>query len=219
MNLSDRLLTGCDQLGLSLTASQQNSMLSYLEQLAKWNRHFNLTAIRDPEDMLIKHILDSLAVAAYAQADNALDVGTGAGLPGIPLAILYPQQSWTLLDSNSKKTRFLVQVKAELKLDNVEVQHTRIEALNNPSGYQVITSRAFSSLLDFVSKCSQYVAPGGRLLAMKGQRPDQEIEAIAGEGLSCRLIPVNVPYLAEARHLVELQRQPVVSADEETSIG
>ncbi|MEE2732167.1 MAG: 16S rRNA (guanine(527)-N(7))-methyltransferase RsmG [Pseudomonadota bacterium] len=201
-----RLASGCEQLGLSLTDAQQQTLRAYLENLLKWNRAYNLTAIRDPDEMVIKHLLDSLSIVPHVQGQNILDVGTGPGLPGIPAAICDPHRHWTLIDSNGKKTRFLVQMKAELKLDNLSVIKGRIEAVPASQRYDTITSRALASLQSFVGVCLPLLEDRGELLAMKGLVPHGEIEALQSPGLEIRIETLNVPYLHEERHLIVVKR-------------
>lgn len=144
---ADELARGADELGVALDADKQRQLLAYLALLIKWNKAYNLTAVRDPDEMVSRHLLDSLSIVPYAEAgDNWLDVGSGGGMPGVPLAILFPEKRLTLLDSNGKKTRFLTQVKLELKLANLEVVHSRVEAFRPESPFDGIVSRAFSSL-------------------------------------------------------------------------
>jgi len=203
---AQRLAAGCEQLGLNLDSVQLQKIRQYLENLLKWNKAYNLTAIRDPDDMVIKHLLDSLSIVPHVQGHNILDVGTGPGLPGIPASICDEHRHWTLIDSNGKKTRFLVQMKAELKLKNVAVIKGRIEAVPTNQRFDVITSRAFSSLQDFVSVCLPLLQEGGELLAMKGQIPHEEIELLQDQQLNIHIEPLKVPYLNEERHLIVVQR-------------
>ncbi|MAY34927.1 MAG: 16S rRNA (guanine(527)-N(7))-methyltransferase RsmG, partial [Spongiibacteraceae bacterium] len=165
----DILERGLRTLELELSEQQRDLLMRYLALLVKWNRAYNLTAIRDPEEMVTKHLLDSLAVAPFVSGERLLDVGTGAGLPGIPLAIVYPDKLFELLDSNGKKTRFLVQVVADLALPNVTVHHKRIESGELAPVFDGILSRAFASLADMTRDCGPLLAEGGELLAMKGQ--------------------------------------------------
>lgn len=203
---AQRLATGCEQLGLNLNPDQLRKIRQYLENLLKWNKAYNLTAIRDPEDMVIKHLLDSLALVPHVRGGNILDVGTGPGLPGIPASICDSSRNWTLIDSNGKKTRFLLQMKAELKLDNVTVIKGRIEAVSTSQRYDTITSRAFSSLQNFVGVCLPLLEEGGELLAMKGQIPHDEISQLQQQALDIHIEPLKVPYLHEERHLIVVKR-------------
>lgn len=203
---AQRLAVGCEQLGLNLNSEQLQKIRRYLENLLKWNQAYNLTAIRDPDDMVIKHLLDSLSIVPHIKGQNILDVGTGPGLPGVPASICDEHRQWILIDSNGKKTRFLVQMKAELKLDNVTVIKGRIESVPNSQRYDTITSRAFASLEDFVSVCLPLLQEGGELLAMKGQIPHEEIELLKDQQLNIHIEPLKVPYLHEERHLIVVQR-------------
>ena len=211
-SLENRLQRGCDALGLQCDAGQRQQLLAYLQLLHKWNAAYNLTAVRDPAQMVTRHLLDSLAVAPHLPAGNAIDVGTGAGLPGVPLAILFPQRQFALLDSNGKKTRFLFQVKTALSLDNMQVHHQRVESFQPSGYYDVVLSRAYASLRDMVSSCRHLLGPGGRFLAMKGSLDPGELEQVAA---SCEVLAVHalaVPGLDEQRHLLELALRQVVAA-------
>ena len=211
-SLENRLQRGCAALGLECDAGQRQQLLDYLQLLHKWNAAYNLTAVRDPALMVTRHLLDSLAVAPYLPAGKAIDVGTGAGLPGVPLAILFPQRQFALLDSNGKKTRFLFQVKTALSLDNMQVHHQRVESFQPSGYYDVVLSRAYASLRDMVSSCRHLLAPGGRFLAMKGSLNPGELEQVAA---SCEVLAVHalaVPGLDEQRHLLELALRQVVAA-------
>lgn len=195
------------QLGLHLSSAQLATLARYLDNLNKWNRAYNLTAIRDLDEMVVKHLLDSLSLVPHIKGKNILDVGTGPGLPGIPGAICDPDRHWTLVDSNGKKTRFLVQMKAELQLANLSVIKGRIEAVPPNQRYDVITSRAFSSLDNFVSVCLPLLDEGGELLAMKGLVPDDEIARLQAQNLDIEIRPLEVPYLHEERHLIVVKRR------------
>jgi len=202
-----RLASGCDQLGLSLSPPQLEKIRDYLGNLLKWNKAYNLTAIRDPGDMVVKHLLDSLAIHHHLTGDAILDVGTGPGLPGIPMSICDPDRHWTLIDSNGKKTRFLIQMKAELMLQNLDVVKGRIETLPDTTLFDAITSRAFSSLPDFVDVCLPLLKPGGSLLAMKGVVPTEEIGQLDQTQLKIDVIALNVPFLHEERHLIVVKQK------------
>jgi 16S rRNA (guanine527-N7)-methyltransferase len=202
--LHTELQRGCAALGIALDSRQETQLLDYLELLHKWNGAYNLTAVRDPEKMVTRHLLDSLAVAGHLQGDRVVDVGTGAGLPGIPLAIVYPQRGFSLLDSNGKKTRFLFQVKTALGLDNMQVHHERVESFRPSEPYDAVLSRAFASLADMVAGCRHLLADNGRFFAMKGTYPEQELADLdpAYEVIAVHLL--EVPGLSEQRHLAEL---------------
>jgi 16S rRNA (guanine527-N7)-methyltransferase len=204
----EELTQGATLLGVELSEAQQAQLLAYLALLHKWNKAYNLTAVRDPAEMVSRHLLDSLSVAPHVQQGGArwLDVGSGGGMPGIPLAILFPERSFTLLDSNGKKTRFLTQVKLELKLTNVEVVHSRVEQFRPQQPFTGITSRAFSSLNDFASWTRHLGDPGTRWLAMKGVQPDDELQALPADfQLECCLV-LKVPGCQGQRHLLILRR-------------
>jgi len=202
--LLNRLQRGCDALGLALEPGQAEQLIAYLQLLLKWNSAYNLTAVRDPAQMVTRHLLDSLAVAPHLRGQNLLDVGTGAGLPGIPLAILYPQRPVSVLDSNGKKTRFLFQVKTGLCLDNMLVHHARVESFRSPALYDAVLSRAFASLADMVAACRHLLAPQGCFLAMKGAYPAQELAQLAPVYAVTAVHELSIPGLDEQRHLVEL---------------
>lgn len=202
--LEGLLNQGLQQMGLSFGEHSKNQLIAYVELLSKWNAAYNLTAVRDPRDMIIKHVLDSLSILPWVSGTKILDVGTGAGIPGIPLAICLPNTQWTLLDSNSKKTRFLRQVVSELKLSNVKVSHSRIEQFGGVE-FDQITCRAFASLRDFYMGIKTLFTEHAELLAMKGIDPVREIDEL--EGL-CRIkdtVKLSVPFLDEERHLVIIQ--------------
>lgn len=200
--LEKTLLEGIGSLGLTLTPHQQAALLDYLALLQKWNRAYNLTAIRDPRQMLIKHLLDSLSIAPHLRGEDFLDVGTGAGLPGIPLAVVFPQRQFQLLDSNGKKTRFLIEAKARLGLENVSVHCRRIEDFAGLQLFDGVISRAFSSLSEMALHCAPLLSPQGRLYAMKGQYPAQELSQLAKHFIVDGCHSLSVPGLDEARHLL-----------------
>jgi 16S rRNA (guanine527-N7)-methyltransferase len=199
-----RLQQGCDDLQLSLGSDQRARLIDYVALLSKWNTAYNLTAVREEADMVTRHLLDSLAIAPFLAGQRVLDVGTGAGLPGVPMAILFPQREFHLLDSNGKKTRFLFQVKTALRLDNMVVHQARVQSFRVVEPFDAVLSRAFASLQDMMHGCRHLVAPEGRLLAMKGAYPAQELDAIGQEGAQVVVHPLVVPGLGEHRHLVEI---------------
>jgi 16S rRNA (guanine527-N7)-methyltransferase len=175
--------------------------------LEKWNRSFNLTAVEGTATMVSHHLLDSLSILPFISGDYLLDVGSGAGLPGLPLAVACPQARVVLLDSNGKKTRFMQQAVLELKLPNVSVVKSRIEEYRPERAFDTVISRAFSSLLEFVRVSRAACGPQTRLLAMKGLYPGEELEGLAGTGYSAEITRLNVPGLAAERHLVLIEKQ------------
>lgn len=196
---------------LALPVELQPPLAHYLEELQRWNSAYNLTAVRDPAEMVVRHLLDSLAILPHVEACMAtaeprlLDVGAGAGLPGIPLAIARPQWALSLLDSNGKKARFLRHVQRSLALPQVQVIEGRIEQLDPAAPYPLIVSRAFASLADFVRLSARALAPGGRWLAMKAHVSDEELAAIPPTVAVETIHPIEVPGLREARKLVVLR--------------
>lgn len=201
--LRERLTSGCTALGLELPPSSIDRLLDYIALLDKWNQAYNLTAVRDPGEMVTRHLLDSLAVAPHLAGQRIIDVGTGAGLPGIPLAILFPERRFVLLDSNGKKTRFLVQAKASLGLDNVTVIHSRVEEYRPEEPFDTVIARAFAALTDILTLCRHLVADEGAVLAMKGGAA--EAEMVPAGFRVAELIALNVPGLAhEKRHLIRV---------------
>lgn len=203
--LGQQLHLGAQKLKIELSEAQLQALLSYLQLLIKWNKAYNLTAIREPERMVSLHLFDSLAVHPHIQtANNIIDVGTGAGLPGVVLAIMNPEKNFTLLDSNGKKTRFLVQAKIDLKLDNLTVVNDRVEAYQPPQLFDMIISRAFASLADMTGWCKHLLAEGGCFLAMKGQYPQEEIDAIAHEYKVLSKQELHIPQVEGERHLLTI---------------
>ena len=186
-------------------AAVADALMVYVEQLAKWNRAYNLTAVRDPDEMVTLHLLDSLVAAPWLRGERILDVGTGAGLPGVPLAVCNPDREFVLLDSNGKKTRFVQHVTGELGLENVAVRHSRVESFEDTTGFDTIISRAFASVRDFVGTAGHLVASGGCLVAMKGRLPEDELERLP-DGWAVRDTQrLEVPGLEAERHVVVLE--------------
>jgi 16S rRNA (guanine527-N7)-methyltransferase len=205
---ADELRQGATLLGIDLSDTQQQQLLAYLALLNKWNKAYNLTAVRDPAEMVSRHLLDSLSVVAQAEqgGERWLDVGSGGGMPGIPLAIMFPERNFTLLDSNGKKTRFLTQVKLELKLANVEVVHNRVEQFVPAQAFTDITSRAFSALADFTNWTRHLGDLDTRWLAMKGVHPDDELQVLPADFQLERCVVLQVPGCQGQRHLLILRR-------------
>ncbi|WP_413726145.1 16S rRNA (guanine(527)-N(7))-methyltransferase RsmG [Sodalis sp. RH16] len=194
--------------GIMLSDRQKQQLLLYVQLLDKWNKAYNLTSVRDPEQMLIRHIMDSIVVNAHLQGQRFIDVGTGAGLPGVPLAIVRPASRFTLLDSLGKRIRFLRQVQHELQLENIETVQSRVEDYIPPAPYDGIISRAFASVNDMLSWCKHLASPGqGRFYALKGTIPATELAELPAGFEMESVIRLDVPTLAEERHLVILGRR------------
>ncbi|GAA5022926.1 16S rRNA (guanine(527)-N(7))-methyltransferase RsmG [Massilia kyonggiensis] len=205
--LSAVLGEGIDAMRLDVSPTQQDKLMNYLALMFKWNAVYNLTSLRDPMQMVTHHLLDSLAaVPAFAAAQNVLDVGSGGGLPGIVLAIVRPDMKVSMIDTVHKKTAFLTQVKAELGLANVTVYTARVEQLQVSDKFDVITSRAFADLSDFVNWSSHLLADGGRYIALKGVAPKDEQERLPEEWKVDKVEPLDVPRLGAERHLVFIER-------------
>lgn len=205
--LAQVLAAGVAKLGLDLSGAQQAQLMDYLALMAKWNSVYNLTSLRDPMQMVTHHLLDSLAaVPAFAGARNVLDVGAGGGLPGIVLAIAAPGMKVSLIDTVHKKTAFLTQVKAELGLSNVTVYTGKVQELQAPQKFDVITSRAFADLSDFVNWSGQLLAGGGRFIALKGVAPEDERQRLPAPWKATEVRPLQVPGLGAERHLVFIER-------------
>ncbi len=203
MTLEERIREGVGALGLELPVAAIDRCAAYLRLLEKWNRVHNLTAVRETEQMVVLHVLDSLSVLPHiAGAGTLLDVGSGGGLPGIPLAIARPDLDVTLLDASHKKCVFLEQARAELSLDNVNVVCERVDPWRPERAFEVVVSRAFAELGEFVSQAGHLVAPRGRLLAMKGVYPFEEIAKVPASHRVARVTELHVPHLDAKRHLV-----------------
>jgi 16S rRNA (guanine527-N7)-methyltransferase len=201
------LANGIKELRLDLNEQQHAQLLDYLALLHKWNSVYNLTSVRDPMQMATHHALDSLAaVSAFEGAVSVLDVGAGGGLPGIVLAIARPDMKVALIDTVHKKTAFLTQVKAELGLANVTVHTARVEQLQVPHKFDVITSRAFADLSDFVNWSGHLLAEGGKFIALKGTAPADEQERLPSDWKVSELRPIQVPGLQAERHLVFIEK-------------
>ncbi len=196
------LVSGIASLNLNATDHQVDQLLAFIKLIEKWNKAYNLTAIRDQEEMVRLHILDSLAIVPHIEGKRVIDIGTGAGLPGIPLAICLPEIHFTLLDSNAKKTRFVQQVVLELKLKNVDVIHSRVENYDPETAYDAVLTRAFASLPEIVKLTAHLLGKDGVLLAMKGQSPEAELAEISANKT---VIPVSVPGSNVERCLVRIQ--------------
>ena len=203
-----QLSEGLADMGLTLDEPTQARLLAFLALLNKWNGAYNLTAVRDPEQMVSRQLLDSLSILPFVTTDHLLDVGAGGGLPGIPLAVVRPDSRFTLLDSNSKKTRFLTQCVLELGLTNVEVIHGRAKQCRPEQPFQQISSRAFTALDNLVNWCGDLLANDGEFLAMKGQFPDDEVSALPESWQVAHQQSLSVPGFDGGRHLLIVRRTP-----------
>ena len=204
-----RLNAGMAELGLAATADMCERLLDYVELLERWNNAYNLTAVRGVADMVERHILDSLAIAKFVQGETAADIGTGAGLPGIPLAILEPTRQWTLVDSNGKKARFLREAVRTLSLTNVAIENLRVEDVRGE--FDTVTARAFASIADMVALSGHLLAPNGILLAMKGLLNKDEMLAMPNEFVVASTSALAVPGTGAARNLVVIRRAATLS--------
>lgn len=197
------LASGLAALDIALPADAQHKLLAFRDLLLKWNKTYNLTALRDPAQAISHHLLDSLAILPHIGDGNLLDVGSGGGLPGIPLAIARPELAVSMVDTVQKKTTFLQQAVIELALKNVTVHHARVEEMAGQ--YAQISSRAFAEIGLFISLTRHLLAPDGRWLAMKGVRPDDELKALPADIMVEAIIPLTVPGLDAERHLIILK--------------
>ncbi len=202
LQFRERLIWAADCLELEMNNQQGEQLLDYLTLLAKWNSAFNLTAVRDPRDMLDRHLIDSLSVVSYIKGDRILDVGTGPGLPGIPMSILLPAKQFVLLDTNSKKTRFLTQCQIELGLENIEVINARVEDCEFAEPFDQIVSRAFTALGNMVSLCAKHLSQHGEFLAMKGQLLKEEFSELPADYPVKSTLELEVPGCTGQRHLI-----------------
>jgi 16S rRNA (guanine527-N7)-methyltransferase len=192
-------------MGLALPATAMDQLAGYLQLLVKWNRVYNLTAIRDETRLVSHHILDSLAVVGHLPEGSVVDVGSGAGLPGIPIAISCPGRAVTLLDSNHKKAAFLKQAIAELGLPTTQIVTDRVEAYRPPELFRTVISRAFADLADFIKLAGHLCASDGVMIAMKGLHPDEEIARVPSSWLVSKSVRLEIPQLEASRHLIFLR--------------
>ena len=207
MTLHSKLQTLISETELKLSEDQIALLIQYVELLNKWNKAYNLTAVRDPAEMLVKHIMDSLMVGEHLKGQSFIDVGTGPGLPGIPLAILFPEKQFVLLDSLGKRITFLRQVVFQLKLKNVKPLLSRVEKYQPEVLFDGVLSRAFSSLNDMVTWCQHLIADEqGRFYALKGQNPLDEIDKLPENIKIIATHQIVVPQLVGERHLIELKK-------------
>jgi len=208
VKLDNLLHRGLAEMGLELPASTRARLLAFLRLLAKWNRAYNLTAVRDPEQMVPRHLLDSLSVLPWVRGPRVLDIGTGAGLPGIPLALARPDLSFTLLDTNAKKIRFVTQAIHDLGLANAEAVHSAVERYRPSAPFATLIARALASIPDMLQGCRHLCAPGGAVLAMKGVYPQEELAGVDAGFVVRDVVRLTVPGLEAARHLVILEPVP-----------
>lgn len=208
-SLQQLLENGLDKLGVVCTDRQVELLLDYLGLLITWNSAYNLTAIRDPKKMVALHLLDSLAILPHITGERLIDVGTGAGLPGIPLAIMFPEKTFKLLDSNGKKTRFLFQARSQLGLKNLTEIQTRVEQFTPEQTFDTVLSRAFSSVAEMVSLCKHLLSDNGRFLAMKGKFPQSELSLLEKGFKVDASHQLTVPGVEGERHLIEITRADI----------
>ena len=204
--LNDILMQGSESLSLTLSSQQAEKLVGYVERIDKWNKAYNLTSVRDPEQMMVKHILDSIVVAPFIDGKRIIDVGTGPGLPGIPLSVMLPDSSFTLLDSLGKRVRFMKQCAFELGLNNVTPVHSRVEDHKPDQPYDIVLSRAFASLKDMLHWCEHLVDSSGVFVALKGQFPQSEIDEVSDHFRIESVKALSVPDLEGERHLVNIRK-------------
>ena len=204
MSIEKTLSQGLEALAIPGPEEIKSQLLAFIELLHKWNRVYNLTAIRDKEKMVTHHILDSVVVLPFLHGVDVLDVGSGAGLPGVPLAMVSPERQFVLLDSNAKKTRFLQQAKAELGLSNLTIETGRVEYFHSTKTFDTVLSRAFSSIPQFLLAAGAHCKPDGVVIAMKGEYPAAELQTIPNGYTVKAVLSVDVPYLDAQRHIVKI---------------
>ena len=198
------LRDGLEKMQLAISVQTQGRLLAFIALLAKWNKTFSLTAIDDPQQMVARHLLDSLSLVPYIRGPRLVDVGSGAGLPGIPLALALPDFEVVLLDSQTKKVRFMTQAIADLQIDNIVVAHTRVQDYHPQQMFDTVISRAFTSLIKFSDAASHLCQPKGCMLAMKGKFPAHELEEFKKTGRTVDVMPVEIPGLDAQRHIARI---------------
>lgn len=198
------------EMDLQVSEEQKCSLVRYVQMMHKWNKAYNLTSVRDPQQMVIKHIVDSIVVAPHLTGSRYIDVGTGPGLPGIPLAIMHPQKHFVLLDSLGKRVRFMKQVGFDLGISNIEPIQSRVEDYVNPIGFDGVLSRAFASIKDMLHWCQHLVDSRGVFLALKGQYPTEELEQLPTGFVLRNSVELVVPGLEGERHLLEIVNKNAV---------
>lgn len=203
-NSTEKLLSvGLEKIGIALDFQSQQKLLHFLEFLQKWNRTYNLTAITEMEKMISYHLLDSLAIAPYISGNFILDVGSGAGFPGIPLSVLFPEKQWVLLDSNGKKARFLTQAKVEFKLHNVEIIHQRVESWQSSRQFDQIMARAVGTIVDIIDQTQHLIDPNGSWLLLKSTIQAAELESLK---INFKTYPLEVPGVSGVRQVVIVKK-------------
>lgn len=207
MSIVQRLIAECAKLGVPLTETDAQRLLRLIDELERWNRTYNLTAIRNRDDMLTHHLLDSLSIHPDLRGVNVADVGTGAGFPGLPLAVVNPDRRFTLIDSNGKKIRFVEHAARQLGLDNVTGKHARAESFSTHDPFDTVVARAFAPLPEMVRTIAPLCGPATRVLAMKGKWPEEEIAALDPEWSHEGSHELKVPGLAQSRCVIVLSRQ------------
>jgi len=205
--LSAQLEASLAEINLSATAEQKKQLIDFVGMLNKWNKAYNLTSVRDPEAMLVRHIMDSLVVSKHLQGERFIDVGTGPGLPGIPLAIMNPNKTFVLLDSLGKRIRFQKQVAFELGIRNISSVESRVEAYQAEQQFDGVLSRAFASIQDMLSWCHHLPAENGLFYALKGQLNDEELQQMPSGFVIKEIIELKVPKLDEQRHLLKIIKE------------
>lgn len=203
-SLDALLRQGVEKMGLTLPSEAQAKLLYFIALLEKWNRAYNLTGVREPDRMLTHHILDSLSIVPFVTGSRVLDIGSGAGLPGIPLALARPDLEFVLLDANAKKTRFMIQAVAALGLDNVDIVHERAEKYRPERKFDTLTARAFADMAGMLAATAHLFNPGGELLAMKGVYPETELTHLPAGFTVTQVHQLHVPSLTAKRHLVRV---------------
>ena len=212
-SIENELLQGMQELGLPHHEAVVPALMAYLKLLEKWNARYNLSGVSDIQLMVSRHLLDSLALSPYLSGELFVDIGSGAGLPGIPLAILNPDKNFVLIDSNGKKTRFLFQVKVELGLSNISVENCRVEHYQSQQQIDMVMCRAFSTLEDVVTRLQPIFSSKCKLLAMKGHYPEQEVSQLPEGFEVTRTIKLNIPGSDSQRHLIEVMRTRDLKSD------